>query len=165
MSEKLEMMNIQEMLTGYVKEAVQNIYDVTLETVEFQPTRKDFEGDVTIVCFPMLRQVKTNPVKLGEDIGKYLQENVTIVSRFNVVKGFLNILLNDAYYLDFFNEIKNDPDYGFVKELEDPRKIMVEYSSPNTNKPLHLGHIRNNLLGFSVAEILEAAGNEVYRKA
>ena len=163
MSEKLEMMNIQEMLTGYVKEAVQNIYDVTLETVEFQPTRKDFEGDVTIVCFPMLRQVKTNPVKLGEDIGKYLQENVTIVSRFNVVKGFLNILLNDAYYLDFFNEIKNDPDYGFVKELEDPRKIMVEYSSPNTNKPLHLGHIRNNLLGFSVAEILEAAGNEVYK--
>ena len=163
MSEKLEMMNIQEMLTGYVKEAVQNIYDVTLETVEFQPTRKDFEGDVTVVCFPMLRQVKTNPVKLGEDIGNYLQEYVTIVSRFNVVKGFLNIVLDDAYYLDFFNEIKDDPDYGFVKEVEDPRKIMVEYSSPNTNKPLHLGHIRNNLLGFSVAEILEAAGNKVYK--
>jgi len=162
-SEKLEMMNIQEMLTGYVKEAVQNIYDVTLETVEFQPTRKDFEGDVTVVCFPMLRQVKTNPVKLGEDIGNYLQEYVTIVSRFNVVKGFLNIVLDDAYYLDFFNEIKDDPDYGFVKEVEDPRKIMVEYSSPNTNKPLHLGHIRNNLLGFSVAEILEAAGNKVYK--
>ncbi|MCL6218380.1 arginine--tRNA ligase [Zunongwangia pacifica] len=156
-------MNIQEMLTGYVKEAVQNIYDVTLETVEFQPTRKDFEGDVTVVCFPMLRQVKTNPVKLGEDIGNYLQEYVTIVSRFNVVKGFLNIVLDDAYYLDFFNEIKDDPDYGFVKEVEDPRKIMVEYSSPNTNKPLHLGHIRNNLLGFSVAEILEAAGNKVYK--
>ena len=163
MSEKLEMMNIQEMLTAYVKEAVQNIYDVTLETVEFQPTRKDFEGDVTVVCFPMLRQVKTNPVKLGDDIGNYLQEHVTIVSRFNVVKGFLNIVLNDAYYLDFFNEIKDDPDYGFVKDVEDARKIMVEYSSPNTNKPLHLGHIRNNLLGFSVAEILEAAGNEVYK--
>ena len=163
MSEKLEMMNIQEMLTAYVKEAVRNIYDVTLETVEFQPTRKDFEGDVTVVCFPMLRQVKTNPVKLGEDIGNYLQEHVTIVSRFNVVKGFLNIVLNDAYYLDFFNEIKDDPDYGFVKDVEDARKIMVEYSSPNTNKPLHLGHIRNNLLGFSVAEILEAAGNEVYK--
>ncbi|MFC6861642.1 arginine--tRNA ligase [Zunongwangia atlantica] len=156
-------MNIQEMLTAYVKDAVQNIYDVTLETVEFQPTRKDFEGDITVVCFPMLRQVKTNPVKLGEEIGNYLQEHVTIVNRFNVVKGFLNIVLNDAYYLDFFNEIKNDVDYGFVKDVEDARKIMVEYSSPNTNKPLHLGHIRNNLLGFSVAEILEAAGNKVYK--
>lgn len=163
MSEKHDIMNIQEMLTAYVKDAVQNIYDVTLETVEFQPTRKDFEGDITVVCFPMLRQVKTNPVKLGEEIGNYLQEHVTIVNRFNVVKGFLNIVLNDAYYLDFFNEIKNDPEFGFVKDVEDARKIMVEYSSPNTNKPLHLGHIRNNLLGFSVAEILEAAGNEVYK--
>ena len=163
MSEKHDIMNIQEMLTAYVKGAVQNIYDVTLETVEFQPTRKDFEGDITVVCFPMLRQVKTNPVKLGEEIGNYLQEHVTIVNRFNVVKGFLNIVLNDAYYLDFFNEIKNDPEFGFVKDVEDARKIMVEYSSPNTNKPLHLGHIRNNLLGFSVAEILEAAGNEVYK--
>ena len=163
MSEKHDIMNIQEMLTAYVKDAVQNIYDVTLEAVEFQPTRKDFEGDITVVCFPMLRQVKTNPVKLGEEIGNYLQEHVTIVNRFNVVKGFLNIVLNDAYYLDFFNEIKNDPEFGFVKDVEDARKIMVEYSSPNTNKPLHLGHIRNNLLGFSVAEILEAAGNEVYK--
>ncbi|MDN3596465.1 arginine--tRNA ligase [Zunongwangia endophytica] len=156
-------MNIQEMLTTRVKEAVQTIHDVTLETVEFQPTRKDFEGDVTVVCFPMLRQVKTNPVKLGEDIGNYLQEHVMMVSRFNVVKGFLNIVLNDAYYLDFFNDIKDDPNFGFVKPGEDARKIMVEYSSPNTNKPLHLGHIRNNLLGFSVAEVLKAAGNEVYK--
>ncbi|WP_417885947.1 arginine--tRNA ligase [Zunongwangia sp.] len=156
-------MNIQEVLTARVKEAVKTIYEVDLETVEFQPTRKDFEGDVTVVCFPMLRQVKTNPVKLGEDIGNYLQEQVPEVARFNVVKGFLNIVISDVFYLNFFNEIKNNPEFGFVKPTEDSRKIMVEYSSPNTNKPLHLGHIRNNLLGFSVAEVLKAAGNTVYK--
>ena len=156
-------MNIQNTLSIHVKEAVKKLYDVDLENLEFQPTRKDFDGDITLVTFPMLRQVKANPVKLGEDIGNYLIENVSEVSSFNVVKGFLNIVLDDALYFDFFNTVKDDVDFGIVPPAEDSKGIMVEYSSPNTNKPLHLGHIRNNLLGFSVSEILKAAGNKVYK--
>ncbi len=154
-------MSIQSTLSAGVKEAVKNKYDVEIEQIEFQPTRKDFEGDITLVTFPMLRQVKTNPVQLGEAIGSYLVENNDEVSKFNVVQGFLNIVLDDRYYLDFFRKAKNDTNFG--KEAPQGESIMVEYSSPNTNKPLHLGHIRNNLLGYSVAEILKAAGKEVYK--
>lgn len=155
-------MNIQEVLAQKVKDAVSSIYNAELPSVEFQPTRKDFEGDVTVVVFPMLRVVKGNPVEIGTKIGEYLQEHVDEVSKFNVVKGFLNIVINDAFYLDFFNSIKTAPDFGYVTT---PSKdaVMVEYSSPNTNKPLHLGHIRNNLLGYSVSEILKAAGKKVYK--
>ncbi|MDR6301311.1 arginine--tRNA ligase [Mesonia maritima] len=156
-------MNIQEILTQKVKEAVEKLHSVSIEEVEFQATRKEFEGDITVVVFPMLRQVKTNPVALGEAIGNHLKENVAEVANFNVVKGFLNIVLSDAYFLKSFNLIKDDATYGSVKSDENSPKIMVEYSSPNTNKPLHLGHIRNNLLGYSVAEILKAAGNTVYK--
>ncbi|MDR9456440.1 MAG: arginine--tRNA ligase [Salegentibacter sp.] len=156
-------MSIQAKLSEKVKEAVKQLYEVEINHTEFQPTRKDFEGDITLVVFPMLKQVKTNPAKLGEDIGNYLQENVGEVARFNVVQGFLNIVLSDAYYLDFFNEVKDRKDFGVIPPSEDAKGIMVEYSSPNTNKPLHLGHIRNILLGYSVAEILKAAGNKSYK--
>ena len=156
-------MTIQDTLAEKVKEAVQHLHEVSLENVEFQATRKEFEGDITVVVFPMLRQVKINPVQLGENIGKYLEEHVEEVAGFNVVKGFLNIVLSDAYFLKFFNLMKDDKHYGSVATNEQSPKIMVEYSSPNTNKPLHLGHIRNNLLGYSVAEILKAAGNTVYK--
>ncbi|MFZ0490873.1 MAG: arginine--tRNA ligase [Salegentibacter sp.] len=156
-------MAIQNILSSKVKEAVKKLYEVEIDTVEFQPTRKDFEGDITLVTFPMLRQVKTNPVKLGEDIGNYLVENVSEVSRFNVVKGFLNIVLSDSYYLDFFNEVKDRSDFGILKPDSEEKGVMVEYSSPNTNKPLHLGHIRNILLGYSVSEILEASGTKAYK--
>ena len=154
-------MNIQEVLSDKVKEAVKSIFDKELPNVEFQPTRKDFEGDITIVVFPMLRVVKGNPVQIGEQIGAYLEEHVDAVAGFNVIKGFLNIVINDNFYLDFFNSISSVENYGFVKESDDA--VMVEYSSPNTNKPLHLGHIRNNLLGYSVAEILKASGKKVYK--
>ncbi|MDF4221442.1 arginine--tRNA ligase [Maribacter sp. M208] len=154
-------MNIQEVLSDKVKEAVKSIFDKELPNVEFQPTRKDFEGDITIVVFPMLRVVKGNPVQIGEQIGAYLEEHVTAVAGFNVIKGFLNIVINDGFYLDFFNSIIATKNYGYVKESDDA--VMVEYSSPNTNKPLHLGHIRNNLLGYSVAEILKASGKKVYK--
>lgn len=154
-------MNIQEVLSDKVKEAVKSIFDKELPNVEFQPTRKDFEGDITIVVFPMLRVVKGNPVQIGEQIGAYLEEHVDAVAGFNVIKGFLNIVINDGFYLDFFNSISSVENYGFVKESDDA--VMVEYSSPNTNKPLHLGHIRNNLLGYSVAEILKASGKKVYK--
>ncbi len=155
-------MNIQEVLTLKVKEAVDTIYKVDLPEVEFQPTRKDFEGDITVVIFPMLRTVKGNPVQIGEQIGQFLKDHVVEVDDFNVVKGFLNITISYSYYLNFFNEIKDDQHFGYV-EQKDPDAVMVEYSSPNTNKPLHLGHIRNNLLGYSVAEIIKASGKKVYK--
>ena len=110
----------------------------------------------------MLRVVKMNPVQLGEDLGKHLVEHVDVVKDFNVVKGFLNIVISDSFYTKFYNEIKDNATFGFVSQNPD-EAIMVEYSSPNTNKPLHLGHIRNNLLGYSVAEILKASGKKVYK--
>ena len=155
-------MNIQEVLTQKVKEAVNTIYKVDLPEVEFQPTRKDFEGDITVVIFPMLRTVKGNPVQIGEQIGQFLKDHVVEVDDFNVVKGFLNITISFSYYLNFFNEIKDDQHFGYVGQKE-ADAVMVEYSSPNTNKPLHLGHIRNNLLGYSVAEIIKASGKKVYK--
>ncbi|WP_421804368.1 arginine--tRNA ligase [Flagellimonas sp.] len=155
-------MSLQNDLTQKVIEAVKQLYQVELPTVEFQPTRKDFEGDITVVVFPMLRHVKGNPVQIGTEIGKYLEANVDEVSKCDVVQGFLNIVIEDSYYLDFFNSISNETDFGYVKSQSDDA-VMVEYSSPNTNKPLHLGHIRNNLLGYSVAEILKASGKKVYK--
>ena len=156
-------MNIEQILASKVKEAVKENYEVEPETIEFQPTRKDFEGDITLVVFPMLKQVKTNPAQLAENIGKYLEAEVEEVAGFNVIQGFLNIVISDRYYINFFNEIKDHEDFGILLPQSDASGIMVEYSSPNTNKPLHLGHIRNNLLGYSVSEILKAAGNQVYK--
>ncbi len=157
-----KLMNVQEVLTTKVKEAVLSIFNVELPSVEFQATRKDFEGDITAVVFPMLRFVKGNPEVIGNQIGEFLQENVKEVTGFNVVKGFLNIVISDGFYLDFFSSIKNKKEYGHVVP-SDTGAVMVEYSSPNTNKPLHLGHIRNNLLGYSVAEIIKASGKKVYK--
>ncbi|MEQ9582313.1 MAG: arginine--tRNA ligase, partial [Arenibacter sp.] len=134
-------MNIQEVLAHKVKEAVTSIFKVELPTAEFQPTRKDFAGDITAVIFPMLRYVKGNPLQIGEQIGQFLKDEVKEVTDFNVVKGFLNITISNEYYLDFFEGIRNLQDFGFVSQSSKDA-IMVEYSSPNTNKPLHLGHVR-----------------------
>lgn len=154
-------MTLQQNLESHIKKAVEIIYGSNLESVELQPTRKDFEGDITAVVFPMLRLVKGNPVQIGEAIGKYLVENVSEVEKFNVVQGFLNIVLSDTYYLDFFNSVKDFSSFGKVPQGNEA--LMVEYSSPNTNKPLHLGHVRNVLLGYSVSEIEKAAGKKVYK--
>ncbi|WP_040248662.1 arginine--tRNA ligase [Psychroserpens mesophilus] len=156
-------MNLQETLSNHVQQAVKSIYSADLESVEFQATRKEFAGDITVVVFPMLRIVKGNPVQIGEHIGNYLVEHVSEVKDFNVVKGFLNLEIGASYYIDFFNSIKGKTDFGFVTPNPSEKAIMVEYSSPNTNKPLHLGHIRNNLLGYSVSEILKASGKKVYK--
>ena len=155
-------MNIQNVLETQVKAAVAKIFQAELQTVEFQPTRKDFEGDITVVIFPMLRVVKGNPEHIGRQIGEYLVDEVSEITSFNVIKGFLNLVVSDAFYLNFFKTISSDTAFGFVKP-DSKNAIMVEYSSPNTNKPLHLGHIRNNLLGYSVAEILKASGKKVYK--
>ena len=155
-------MNIQEVIQTKVIEAVASLYDITIPSVEFQPTRKDFEGDITVVVFPMLRYIKGNPEKIGIQIGTYLEKELNEVKGFNVIKGFLNLVITDNYYKNFFDSTKDDQGYGRKPE-QDKDAILVEYSSPNTNKPLHLGHIRNNLLGYSVAEILKANGNRVYK--
>jgi arginyl-tRNA synthetase len=159
-------MSLQDIISPVIIKVVQEQFGVSIEKVEFQATRKDFEGDITVVIFPLLKFIKGNPVDIGTKIGTFLVENVNEVEKFNVVAGFLNIVISDSYYLNFFNEIKDNPSFGYVSASANNGKteaVMVEYSSPNTNKPLHLGHIRNNLLGYSVAEILKAAGNKVYK--
>ncbi|WP_117884951.1 arginine--tRNA ligase [Aureibaculum luteum] len=156
-------MNIQETIDKAIRAGLQEIYNVDIENVEFQATRKDFEGDITVVVFPFLKVIKGNPVEIGTKLGVYLTENVTEITKFNVVKGFLNLVLSDAYFIENFEKSYQIDNFG-IKEPESGQKsVMVEYSSPNTNKPLHLGHIRNNLLGYSVAEIIKASGKKVYK--
>ena len=160
---KNTIMLLQEILFEPIKNAVEKLFQISIEKVEFQSTKKDFEGDITMVVFPLVKQIKGNPLEIGTKIGEYLVENVAEVSKFNVVAGFLNLVISDEYYISYFNSIKNDNLYGFVSPTEGDKAVMVEYSSPNTNKPLHLGHIRNNLLGYSVAEIIKASGKKVYK--
>src|SRR5690606_34250239 len=154
-------MSLQQILTTKIQEAVQYLFDTTIERIEFQATRRDFEGDITFVIFPLVKIIKGNPIEIGNKIGEYLVENTSEVVRFNVVSGFLNIVISDKYYLDFFDQIKNSENFGSVTQGEEA--VMVEYASPNTNKPLHLGHVRNVLLGYSVAQILKASGKKVYK--
>jgi arginyl-tRNA synthetase len=156
-------MKLSQIFTLPIKKAVHQLFDVSIDRVEFQITRKEFEGDITMVIFPLLKVIKGNPIDIGTKIGNYLVENVDEIIRFNVVSGFLNIVVSDNYYLTFFNEIKNDKNFGFVEVSPNEKAILVEYSSPNTNKPLHLGHVRNNLLGYSVAEIIKVSGKKVYK--
>ena len=156
-------MTLHHTLTTHIQKAVLELFNISIEKVEFQATRKEFEGDITMVVFPLVKVLKGNPVEIGNQIGNYLVTNVNEVSKFNVVGGFLNIVISDAFYVEFFNTIKNNETFGFVAPKEGEKAVMVEYSSPNTNKPLHLGHIRNNLLGYSVAEILKASGKKVYK--
>jgi arginyl-tRNA synthetase len=155
-------MSIQKHIEAAVKKGFLTLYDADIPSVEFQATRKEFEGDITVVVFPMLRYKKGNPAQIGNDLGNYIVENVQEVTRFNVVKGFLNLVIDDVLYLKSFDAIYNNATFGFVKSSENDA-VLVEYSSPNTNKPLHLGHVRNNLLGYAVAEILKASGKKVYK--
>lgn len=156
-------MSLVEILNPSIKKAISELFEVSIDKVEFQSTRKDFEGDITMVIFPLLKVIKGNPVEIGTKIGSYLVENVAEVEKFNVVAGFLNIVISDDYYVKFFNGIQSEENYGFVSQNSNEKAVMVEYSSPNTNKPLHLGHVRNNLLGYSVAEIIKASGKKVYK--
>ena len=158
---------MSQALNDQLKSIVQQFFatqlEVAADAVEFQATRKEFEGDITIVVFPLLRFVKMKPEVLGTRLGDFLVETSEEVESFNVVKGFLNLVLSDAHYLRTFEEIYEDADFGITKVTATAPVVMVEFSSPNTNKPLHLGHIRNNLLGYSVAKILEATGKNVIK--
>jgi len=148
-------MNLQQELL----QATQKHLGIEIENLEFQATRKEFKGDITIVVFALLRYIKGNPVQIGTALGESLKANVQEVTNFNVVKGFLNLEISDTYFLNSFNNLAEN--LGIKPAGNDAE--MVEYSSPNTNKPLHLGHIRNNLLGYSVAEIIAASGKKVYK--
>ncbi len=157
------MMSLHEILTPYIQQAVQQLFGLTIDRVEFQATRKDFEGDVTMMVFPLVKQLKGNPAEIANKIGTYLAENVEMISKFNVVQGFLNLVIDDAYYIKFFQQAFPETEFGYVAQNDGSKAVMVEYASPNTNKPLHLGHVRNVLLGYSVAQILKAAGKKVYK--
>ncbi|MCA4810250.1 arginine--tRNA ligase [Empedobacter stercoris] len=155
-------MSLKQYITQNVLEAIQNVYQINPESVEIQFTRKEFEGDYTLVVFPLIRTLKGKPEDIGTKIGENLVENNKITA-FNVVKGFLNMSLNSVDFLENYAQNAQNATFGITKVDENSRTVMVEYSSPNTNKPLHLGHVRNNLLGFSVAQIIEAAGNNVIK--
>src|SRR5690606_4032084 len=155
--------SIQQTLIEQTVAAVRSLYDAELaeEQVTLQETRKEFEGQITVVTFPVTRFSKKSPEQTGAEIGAYLQQHVEAVSAFNVIKGFLNISLSDSYWVALLNETMLTT--GFGKFPVGGKAVMVEYASPNTNKPLHLGHVRNVLLGYSVAEILKASGKKVYK--
>jgi arginyl-tRNA synthetase len=156
-------MRIQNTLTAAVQKAVFSIFEKEITSVEFQATKKDFKGDVTIVVFALLKVLKGNPVAIGTQIGTYLKENIDIVEDFNVVKGFLNLVISDSYFLKAFHGFYPVENFGTPAPNEKDKAVMVEYSSPNTNKPLHLGHIRNNLLGYAVSQILAGSGKKVFK--
>ena len=156
-------MSLQEILLENTQKAIAEHYGQSIEKIEIQLTRKEFEGDYTIVLFPLLKLIKAKPEQIGEVLGAYLTEHVAEVTAYNVVKGFLNLSIADSYFLSFFGEIAAQERYGTTPVTAESPAMIVEYSSPNTNKPLHLGHIRNNLLGFAMAKILEATGKRVYK--
>lgn len=156
-------MNIEKKITATIQQAFLELfgYQATLEELALQPTRKEFEGTFTFVVFSFLKITKLNPEVSGAKIGEYLVANSDVVSAFNTVKGFLNISVSEISWLGIFSNINQNPDLGQLPK--NGKKVMVEYSSPNTNKPLHLGHLRNNFLGYAVAEILKATGYEVIK--
>ncbi len=158
-------MSIEQTIAQATAEAVKALYglDIDASAVVPQTTRKEFEGNLTIVVFPFLKASHKAPEATAVEIGEYLQAHYPAVARFNAVKGFLNLSLNDTLWLDTFRAIEADERYGFTEATPDSQLVMIEYSSPNTNKPLHLGHVRNNLLGYSLAQILKANGYKVVK--
>ena len=155
-------MTIEKMLTQQVLEAVKACYGVELteKDVQLQETRKEFAGDLTVVVFPFTRYSRKSPEEMAKELGEYLKQNIEEVETYNVIKGFLNVVISSAYWIEVLNDVSKEEKYGYVKKSSG-KTYMIEYSSPNTNKPLHLGHIRNNFLGWSVSEIQKANGHEV----
>ena len=158
-------MNIEQTISLKAQEAVKALYgqDVPESMVQLQKTKREFEGSLTLVVFPFLKISRKKPEDTAQEIGQWLQEHCDAVERFNVVKGFLNIVVAQKAWVSLLNAINADPTYGEKKATDQSPLVMIEYSSPNTNKPLHLGHVRNNLLGWSLAKIMEANGNRVVK--
>ena len=155
-------MTIEKMLTQQVLEAVKACYGVELteKDVQLQETRKEYAGDLTVVVFPFTRYSRKSPEETAKELGEYLKQNIEEVETYNVIKGFLNVVISSAYWIEVLNDVAKEEKYGYAKEPSG-KTYMIEYSSPNTNKPLHLGHIRNNFLGWSVSEIQKANGHNV----
>ncbi|MCK9310745.1 MAG: arginine--tRNA ligase [Bacteroidales bacterium] len=158
-------MTINQLLEKNLILAIEALYGQRVDQaqIQLQPTKKEFEGDITIVVFPFLRISKKKPEETAQDLGKWLVDNTAELKSYNVIKGFLNLVVSPAYWLQVLENAYNDQQYGIRTAGENAPLVMVEYSSPNTNKPLHLGHIRNNLLGYSLCKILEANGNKVVK--
>ena len=158
-------MNLEATIQSVVAQSVKTLYNIDIETsqIQIQKTKKEFEGDITVVVFPFAKAARKSPEGAGAEIGEFIVANNTMVSKFNVIKGFLNLSITPSYWLELLNSINADEYFGVKLPSEDADTMMIEYSSPNTNKPLHLGHIRNNLLGFSIAEIQKANGWKVVK--
>jgi len=158
-------MNLETILGTVVADAIKNLYGLETEPnqIQLQKTKKEFEGDLTVVIFPFVKAARKSPEQTGQEIGEYLLQNNPVVSKYNVIKGFLNLSINTSYWLETLNAIHADTTFGTKTATDDAELMMIEYSSPNTNKPLHLGHIRNNLLGHSIAEIQKANGWKVVK--
>ena len=158
-------MNIEALISKAACEAVKALYgmDATEKMLQLQKTRSEFEGNLTLVVFPFVKAARKSPEQTAQEIGEYLQEHCMAVDKFNVVKGFLNLCIGDNAWLQLLEAIDNDEHYGMKQATDASPLVMIEYSSPNTNKPLHLGHVRNNLLGWSLAQIMQANGNRVVK--
>ena len=158
-------MNIEALISKAAGEAVKALYgmDATEKMLQLQKTRSEFEGNLTLVVFPFVKAAKKSPEQTAQEIGEYLQANCAAVEKFNVVKGFLNLSVGDGAWLQLLEAIDKDDNFGMKQASDDSPLVMIEYSSPNTNKPLHLGHVRNNLLGWSLSKIMEANGNKVVK--
>ena len=158
-------MSIDNIIAQAVAKAVKELYNVEVEASSITPqtTKKEFEGNLTIVVFPWVKAARKSPEAVGTEIGEWLVANEPAVNRFNVIKGFLNIVIEPTFWNSVLNDIEKTENYGLTAATEESPLVMVEYSSPNTNKPLHLGHVRNNLLGYSLSEILKACGNRVVK--
>ena len=158
-------MNIEALISKAAGEAVRALYgmDATEKMLQLQKTRSEFEGNLTLVVFPFVKAAKKSPEQTAQEIGDYLVQNCSAVEKFNVVKGFLNLSIGDGAWVELLSAIDADDNFGMKQATADSPLVMIEYSSPNTNKPLHLGHVRNNLLGWSLAQIMEANGNKVVK--
>ena len=158
-------MGIEQQITGSVIAGIKELYgaEVDAKQVQLQKTKKEFKGHLTLVVFPFLRQSKKSPEQTAQEIGEYLLQHEPAVAEYNVIKGFLNLTIAGSCWIDLLNAVDSQPAYGITPATEQSPLVMIEYSSPNTNKPLHLGHVRNNLLGYSLAEILKANGYRVVK--
>ena len=158
-------MSIGDIISKAISTALKELFgiDVNPESIQLQATRKEFEGDLTVVVFPWVKAARKSPEALGKEIGDWLVDNEPAVAATNVVKGFLNIVIEPSFWGAVLKHVENDTHWGLKEATENSPLVMVEYSSPNTNKPLHLGHVRNILLGHSLSKILSACGNRVVR--
>ena len=146
-------MNINTILKSELSQFLNSQYEIDFQNIEIQLTKKDFEGDVTLVIFPLVKLIRKSPSEIGSEIGVFLVNNSKYVESYNLIQGFVNLVINSEFYIQFLNEIIQIEDFGIAKPTDSDPLYLVEYSSPNTNKPLHLGHVRNILLGYSISKI------------